>query len=300
MAQAHGYKSRAYRQALSSLGRSVALASGHCVFFARPIAGTSRDDLMGPYPFLSTDTWPAALDELAQFSGPFVALSFVTDPFCPIKLDDLRARFEVARVLNEQYIVDLGAPSSPTRHHRRKLGASRPGLALVMRTPDAEDAAAFEGLYSTLVRRKLIRDFRAFDTACLRAQVLVPGALIVEARLDGEVAGMDLYYLDGDHAHAHLSAYSEIGYTRSVSYPMMAFAIAELAAHATKLNLGGAPAIGGDGIRHFKCGWTRTTLPSHFCGRVLDRAAYRSLAGGDPDPHGFFPAYRSRDFASRE
>jgi hypothetical protein len=300
VAEPQGYKSTAYRQALSGLGRAVAFGSGHGFLIARPIAATGFEDLIGPYPFLSTDEWPAVLDALGAFSGPFVALSFVADPFCPLALNDFRARFDVARVLNEQYIVDLREAQSPSRHHRKKLRSARSGLTMALRAPEAEDAAKFEGLYATLVGRKLIRDFRAFDGEALRAQVQVPGAMIVEARIDDALAGMDLYYLDGDHAHAHLSAYSEVGYAQSVSYPMMAYAIAELAAYAKKLNLGGAPSMGGDGIRHFKSGWTTTTRPSFLCGRVLDRVAYRSLVGGPLDPSEYFPAYRLGEFTRRD
>lgn len=292
-----GYRSSAYLGALSCLGRAVVLEGSGTALIARAVPGTGREDLMGPYPFLSADDWPNVLAKLERVSGNYVALSFVTDPFCPMSLDDLSDRFDVARVMNDQYIVDLTAPSTPSRHHRRKLRMGREGLTLDLRVPTREDAAAFESLYATLVDRKNICDFRAFDRESLLAQVLAPGALIVEARLDGLLAGMDLYYVDGAHAHAHLSAYADVGYALSVSYPMMAFAIEALGDYANALNLGGAPAAGGDGIRHFKKGWSQATRPSFLCGRILDQKGYARIAGSSFDPQSYFPAYRAGEFS---
>ncbi|WP_372886495.1 GNAT family N-acetyltransferase [Shimia sp.] len=300
--QARGYRSPAYLAALAGLGRPVTLAGGAAALIARPIPGSARADLMGPYPFLSSDDWPALLAALAEDrtedGGDYVTLGFVTDPFCPLPLDAFARRFDIARVLNDQYIVDLAAPPAPSRHHRRQLRRPRPGLTLALRAPTAADAAAFADLYASLVARKAIRDFRAFDRASLIAQAQVPGALIVEARIGGRLAGIDLYYVDGPRAHAHLSAYDALGYGMAVSYPMMEFAIRALAAHARVLNLGGAPATGGAGIGHFKRGWTGSTRPSFFCGRVLDPAAYARLAGAAFAPGGHFPAYRSGEFAA--
>lgn len=294
---AQGYQSSAYLKALSCLGRPFPLEGSSAALIARQVPDTEREDLMGPYPFLTADDWPNVLDTLEKVAGDYVALSFVTDPFCPVGLDDLSARFDVARVMNDQYIVDLTAPLTPSRHHRKKLRMVREGLTLDLRLPTPEDAEAFVRLYANLVDRKTIDDFRAFDQESLFAQVLAPGALIVEARLGGLLAGMDLYYVDGEHAHAHLSAYADVGYALSVSYPMMAFAINALGDYANALNLGGAPASGGDGIRHFKKGWSNATRPSFLCGRVLDPKGYAQIAGCPFDPQSYFPAYRAREFS---
>lgn len=308
--QGRGYRSSAYLGALSGLGQLLpprgdrAGEARRPGLIARPVPGSGRQDLMGPYPFLSSDDWPGLLDQLAgdmagDMAGNYVALSFVTDPFCPLPLDAFARRLDVARQMQAHYIIDLAAPPAPSRHHRRQLRRERPGLHLDLRPPTPADAAAFADLYAGLVARKKIKDFRAFDRASLMAQVLIPGALIVEARQNGRLAGIDLYYVDGAQAHAHLSAYADLGYALAVSYPMMGFAITALGRHARALNLGGAPARGGAGIAHFKRGWTATTRPSFLCGRVLDHRAYAEIAGSRFDPDGYFPAYRAAEFAPR-
>lgn len=264
---------------------------------------------MGLYPVFSCTDWDAlgpAITSLkktnsAETEPVFrpVSLTLVTDPFCPLGSDGLGAIFDLCHPLGDHWLIDLGRPLMPSKHHRKKL--RRAGPARIEAAPaDPALGPAFADLYAELARKKGIRDMRRFDAESLAAQVAVPGAHLVTARDEtGALIGADLYYLDGEVAHAHLSAYAARGYDRSVSYPMIAAAHEYFATRASWINLGGAPASDagtGGGIGHFKRGWTEQTRPTFLCGAVLDRAAYDTLTRTRAPDTDWFPAYRAGEF----
>lgn len=309
-----GYRSAAYARALAAHGRALPLGDTGGFVIARDVPGLGhgpdRTDLMGPYPLLCCRDWDRlgpALDALRGGRGDgleaYVTLTFVTDPFCSLPPDRLAAMFDLCRPLHDHFLIDLRAPAQPSRHHRRKLrrAAQAGPLRIVAEQPGPEMLDDWAGLYDVLVARKVIGDLRAFDRDSFAHQLAVPGARIVTA-WDGDVLlGADLYYIDGDVAYAHLSAYAEAGYARSVSYPMMAHAIdmfrSDPGSPIRWINLGGVPAseAAGGGIGHFKRGWTGLTRPSHLCGLILDRQAYAALCPAGPQS-GYFPAYRAGEF----
>ncbi len=290
---APGYRSADYAAAVAASGRPIALGAtgGHLI--ERPIPGTELTDLTGPYPLLCCTDWTHLPDAVSALAGPHVSLTLVTDPFCPLPLDTLSRLFPLCRPLHDHYLIDVNAPLVLSRGHRRAL--RKPCPAQITATPAGiADLADWMQLYAVLVARKQITDRRAFDADSFRRQLTVPGAWLVTARDGDRLLGADLYYVDGPVAYAHLSAYSDAGYALAISYPMMAFAVAHFAGKVGWINLGGAPAQGGEGVRSFKQGWTTLTRPSHLCGRILDPASYAALAAGiDTD---FFPAYRSTEF----
>lgn len=294
-----GYRSAAYAAALSGLGRPVPLGDTGGFLIERTIPGTPYRDLMGPYPLFCCGNWDALEPAIATLGAAYVTLTLVTDPFCPLPPERLAGLFPHVRPLHDHYLIDLAAPPVLSRHHRRKLRQSDPAIRIEAAPADAGDLAAWTRLYSVLIARKGITDLRRFDEDSFRHQLSVPGTHIVTAWDGPELLGADIYYLDGDVAWAHLSAYAEAGYARSVSYPMMAHAIDHFRPLARWIGLGGAPAVSaadtGGGIAHFKGGWTPVTRPSHLCGLILDPAAYAALCPDD-DAGDYFPAYRRLDF----
>lgn len=304
-----GYRAAAYAAALAVIGRSRPLGGTGGHVLERAIPDCDRTDLMGPYPIFSCTGWAAlgpavaALKEAGSaetepVSRP-LSLTLVTDPVCPLTPDDLGAIFDLCRPLGDHYMIDLGQPAAPSKHHRKKL--RRAGPARIEAGPaDPGLGPAFAALYAGLAEKKGIRDLRRFDAESLAAQLAVPGAHLVTA-WDGGAAliGADLYYLDGEVAHAHLSAYGAEGYARSVSYPMMAAAQEYFAPRAAFINLGGVPAgeaAAGGGVGHFKRGWTALTRPTYLCGAILDRAAYDRLSAARAPGTAWFPAYRAGEF----
>jgi len=299
-----GYGSAAYVAALGYPALPLGATGGHLCVRAIGTTGQSPSgltDLAGPYPVLSCTDWGALAMAVEGLPQGHVSLVFVTDPACPLPEAALRRLFPVCRHLHDHWLIDLDRPLVPSKHHRKKLRLARPGVTIAAGPAQAGDGAAFAGLYAHLVDRKGIRDARAFSAASLAAQAELPGAHLVTAHLDGVLVGADLYYLAGGRAYAHLSAYAPEGYARAVSYPMMAAAVAYFAGRANVIDLGGAPpGAAGEGMAHFKRGWTGVTAPAFLCGRVLDPVAYARLAPGTDgvaDPDGWFPAYRRGEFS---
>ena len=294
--QPSGYRSQAYALALADVGQPLTFGSTGGFLLERSIPGTQKQDLMGPYPLFCCDDWGvlgAALDAL----GPrHVSVTLVTDPFCPIMAEGLADLFPICRPLHDHFVIDLAAPLTLSRHHRRKLRHAG-SLRLASGPAEVSLAADWVRLYEVLVARKNIRDLRGFSAEALRSQLQVPGAHLVTAWDNEEMVGADLYLLDGEVAYAHLSAYSDKGYDLSASYPMMELAIGYFRDRGARfIDLGGAPAAGNSGLLDFKSGWTHLTLPSYLCGRVLDPVAYRDLCPSGADGSGYFPGYRRGEF----
>jgi len=297
--QPPGYRSAAYASALIGLGRPVPLGETGGFLIERTIPGTPYKDLMGPYPLFCCSNWDALEPALAALGTAHVTLTLVTDPFCPLPPERLAEIFLRCHPLHDHYLIDLAAPPALSRHHRRKLRQADPSIRIKAAPAAARDLAAWMRLYTNLIARKGITDLRRFDEDSFRHQHLVPGTHVVTAWDEDEILGADIYYLDGDVAWAHLSAYAEAGYDRSVSYPMMAHAMDHFRPRARWIGLGGAPTVAacdtGGGIAHFKGGWTSVTRQSHLCGVIFDVAAYAELCS-DSSEDDYFPPYRLLDF----
>lgn len=286
-----GYASAAYVRALGQTPLPLGATGGHLI--ARTFLDQS--DLTGPYPVFSCRAWHNLAEAVETLPRGPVTLTLVADAFNALGEAGLAAIFPLCRRLHDHWVIDLASPPALSRHHAGKLRRAAP-LRIEAGPADPAFGPAWAGLYANLVDRKDIRDARAFSAQSLTAQLSVPGAHLLTGWQDDTLLGADLYYLDGDRAYAHLSAYAPEGYARSVSYPMLAAALDYLKPMASVLNLGGAPAgPAGRGIAAFKAGWTSMTLPSHLCGKVLDPAAYDRLAP-ESDPDGYFPAYRAGEF----
>jgi hypothetical protein len=288
-----GYASAAYVRALGQVPVPLGATGGHLI--ERPIVGTDLTDLTGPYPLFTCGDWSALAPAIAALSPGPVTLTLVIDPFSPFSAEELAAIFPICRKLHDHWVIDITQPLAPSKHHRRKL-REYPAPRIEAGPADPTFGPAWAGLYAHLIDKKDIQDARAFSAESLGAQLAVPGAHLVTAWEGATLLGADLYYLDRGRAFAHLSAYAPEGYARSVSYPMLAAAVDYLRPLADVIDLGGAAAgAAGQGMAHFKAGWTGQTRPSQLCGKVLDPAAYARLAPG-ADPDGFFPAYRAGEF----
>lgn len=290
-----GYQSRSYAEALWTIGRAEPLGDtgGHVLI--RDIVGSDRNDLAGPYPILACADWQVIGEALCAPPGNPVSLTIVTDPFCTLSAERLAGLFDVCRPFHDHWLIDLAAPLVTSRHHSRKLrqaGGSR--IEVVPANPAL--ARRFAELYAHLVARKGIADLRTFETESLVAQLAVPGALLVTAWEGETLLGTDVYYQEGRIVRAHLSAYAPEGYSRAISYPMMAAAVDYFRPLADFIDLGGAPAVKGDGVRHFKQGWTALSRASYLCGRIFDHRAYAALSPACYTD--WFPAYRAGEYVS--
>ena len=108
---------------------------------------------------------------------------------------------------------------------------------------------------------------------------------------------MTLWYEQDDVAYYHLAAYSDAGYEHRAAFALFSAALAHFRGRVDWLALGagaGAAATDDDGLARFKRGWATGTRTAYLCGRVLDPARYRALAGaGAGMAAAYFPAYRA-------
>lgn len=267
----------------------------------RDIGQTGRRDGVGCYPVFSCSRPEALADDLAALPEGLVALTLVPDPLLDFRPDRLQQQFPIVRSLGEHYIVDLEAPSRrASSHHRRMVrkAAAYP-IEIRIETDPSTFLDHWVALYEVLIEQARIEKLRRFSPAIFAAMLKVPGTLLFTAWEGADLLGADWYLVDADRVYAHLSAYSLKGYARSVSYPMMDAALAYFTSRARVLDLGGVPtlAASGNGLAHFKAGWSTGRLPAYLCGVDLHREAYLALSQGrPPSADEFFPHYRVGDY----
>ncbi len=116
---------------------------------------------------------------------------------------------------------------------------------------------------------------------------------------------MQLWYVQGDVAYSHLTAFSDAAYQQRSSYGLYwgatDFWRREFAGRLRWLNLGagaGTSSNATDGLTEFKRSWSTETRPAYFCGRILNRTRYEELARErGPAETNYFPAYRAGELA---
>ena len=73
-------------------------------------------------------------------------------------------------------------------------------------------------LYSHLSERHAIRGMARFSPASFRQQLRVPGIVAYRATVNGETAGMILWYVADAVAYYHLGAFNSLGYESRAAF----------------------------------------------------------------------------------
>lgn len=300
------YASAAYARCLGHVGEPVELERSGLTLIARPIAGTPRRDLVGPYPLLPVED-PAALvadlDALARGDDPPVTFVAVTEPLLTRDTALLRTLFgERARPFKRHFLVDprLDEEQRVSKHHAKELRRAR-RFARFERVDAERGAEDWVRLYAGLVEKLGLGGASAFPAASLAAQLELDGALGVRAiEEDGRVTAFALVLRDGPFAWYHLAAQDEVGRKHQAGYGALAEALRLLADEGVELvDLGAAAGLeedASDGLAMFKAGFAGTATgdaraEAWLIGRVLDADAYAELSAGHETA--FFPAYRA-------
>ncbi|MEQ1832955.1 MAG: GNAT family N-acetyltransferase [Candidatus Eisenbacteria bacterium] len=303
MSTGKGYASVAYAHTCAHLGTPRTLSRSGVTLLVRTLdLPFAAADACAPYPLLRTHDWRAlaadlaATDDLLSFVG-------VIDPLATPAPGTLDAVFPEHLAGFKTHAVAHLDPRAPLAHvhpeHRRKARRAARRLALEVAADPASHAADWVRLYSGLRLRHGFRGAADFPPAALAAQLALPGMLAVLGRERGDVVSMSLWFVDGDVAHYHLGASDARGYAAQGSYGTFALAFETLAARGVEwVGLGGAAGDHdrADGLARFKHGWATGERTAWLGGRVLDRAGYARLAGGEHEHH-YFPAYRARQAA---
>jgi len=251
---------------------------------------------MGCYPLFCCGDWNALPRDLASLDG-LVSLTLVTDPFADADVESLSDLFDFVRLFKHHHVAEASrvAAVPTTRHHRRNVRRARRAVEVEECDPTAH-LDEFVELYGVLRRRHRISGISAFSREAIERQLHVPGIVGFRATAGRALAGIHLWYVDGEVAFGHLGATNALGYATMASYALYAFAIERLSTRVRWLDLGAAPSVDrpdrSRGLDEFKRGFATTTRPVFLCGKIFDRKLYDQLAGPH-DVRAYFPAYRA-------
>jgi len=304
--EATGYLHPLYCQSLQEFGTPRFLQKSRGWILERPIPNSEHTDAMGCYPLFACRDWSRLSADLETIGNSLVSLALVTDPFGEYDLAYLQECFpDLVIPFKDHFVVDLSRqPDTFVHpHHRRNaLKASRK-----VRVEHCLDPLLFReewtALYASLVERHAIKGITAFSRESFASQLSVPGIVMLRAVEKDTTVGTLLWYEHGTRAYYHLGAYNSRGYELGASFALFEYALQYFAGRRLRwLNLGGGAGVGGageQGLSRFKRGWSTGVRTAYFCGRILDREAYRKICdnkGLVPLTH-YFPAYRVGEFS---
>jgi hypothetical protein len=301
-----GYHSAEYARSLAEFGEPVELPGCGGWLLERAIPAAGRHDAMSCYPLFTCADWSRLGADLDALGDRLVSVALVADPFTPLSTVELRDCFDVVRPFKEHHVVELAGPveAGVSKHHRYY---ARKALRRLRVEPAADPAAHLDewtDLYARLAARHGLGGIKAFSRGAFAAQLAVPGLVMLRA-LEGDVAvGAHLWLVQGGVAYSHLAAFDDAGYALGAAYALYWEALRlfgeTMPDRVRWVDLGAGAGTSGDaddGLTAFKRGWTATTRTKHFCGRILDAAAYRSLAAARGAlASDYFPAYRLGEF----
>lgn len=296
-----GYADEQYAISLSEWGTPRQLRNSEGWVLEREIPDTYCKDLMGCYPLFSCSSWEKIEIDLAKFKRDIVTLSLVLNPFLSHNSIELKRLFPDCHMhFKDHFIVDLRRPleSSVSSHHRYYARKAMREFEISYETEHSYLLENWMELYARLIERHGIKGLRTFSKQAFDIQLRMPGLNAVVATIHGDVAGIQLWLRESQNVFHHLSAYSDEGYRKRVSYALLWAALKhEQEQGATYADLGGGSGLQSvdDGLTAFKRGWATETMPVFFCGRIFDQDTYDSLSI-NIEPNGFFPAYRQGEF----
>jgi hypothetical protein len=297
-----GYRHPSYAASLAEFGEPRQLPSSGGWILIREVPGHTERDAMGCYPLFACENWAALGEDLDALAGAVVSLALVPDPFGDFESTDLEDWFSIVRPFKQRYVVDLASDieSFVSQHHRRNARRALERVTVERCAEPQEWLDTWDSLYGMLVQRHGLRGIHAFSRAAFAEQLAVPGLAMFRAENEDGVVAMTLWYVHGDVAHYHLGATTSEGYDARANFALFWRAIETFAADGVRtLDLGGGAGVGGgqDGLTRFKEGWSTGTVPSYFCGKILDPPAYDQLSTEGSAEGDYFPAYRRGEFA---
>jgi GNAT acetyltransferase-like protein len=292
-----GYASAEYAASLAEFGAPRHLPRCDGWILERPIGENAHRDAMGPYPMFFCRDWTALGNDLADLAERLVSVVLVPEPFAAAGVDTLRGAFEHVVHFKDHYVADLEQTldSFVSKSHRTRARRALRTLDVAVCEQPSNRLDDWMRLFANLTQRHSITGLRAFSREAFEAQLKVPGLVMFEATKDGDVVGLDLWYVQGDVAYGHLAAFSDAGYELGASYATKWTMLQHFVGAVRWVDLAGTAGAHAtdDGLAAFKAGWSTGTKPVYLCGRVLQPAIYAELSrergAGDTT---YFPAYR--------
>ena len=299
---APGYAGQAYADSLAEFGQPVSLPRSGGYLLKRRIPGSGDADAMGCYPLFFCNAWSRLGEDLGALENEIVSVSLVADPFGDYTPADLEAVFDCVLPYKEHYLVDLDQPleETGTKQQRRQALKALQGIRVEVCNDPPRFAGEWDRLYDNLRRRYDIQGIRSFSMHAFEAQLKIPGMVVLQAFHGETLVGAQLYFVQGDVVHCHLGAVTAEGYDTGAFYAMDYASFDYFAGRGRWLDLGGGAGIctsQQDGLSQYKQRWSSATRPVYFCGRIINRERYETLAQRINAPNtSYFPSYRAGEF----
>jgi hypothetical protein len=299
-----GYAHPKYADSLAEFGVPRRLPQCKGWILQRKIPGFPYHDGMGCYPLFACRNWSRLHADLDDLGSELVSLALVADPFGEYDVAYLQQCFDKMILFKDHLVTDLAYPVEDivSAHHRYYARKALREVLIEEYQDPTQLIDEWVTLYAALIERHAITGIRAFSRESFAKQLSVPGIVAFRAIYQGATIGVHLWYLQGQVGYSHLEAVSPIGYRLSVAYALHWFALDWFCNHQVVrwLDLGagaGSDNKGTDGLSQFKQGWSNSTRPVYFCGRIFDHERYREiLETKDISVTDYFPAYREGEF----
>jgi hypothetical protein len=294
-----GYSHPLYAASLAEFGKPRELSRSGGWILEREVPGFSDHDAMGCYPIFSANNWASLKEDLADIGHCLVSVALVADPFGDYASADLRQAFDTVVAFKEHYAIDFSKSLRISDHHSYYSRRARAEVAIEVGPPPGGFAVEWSGLYDSLVRRHKLKGIKAFSDMSFDMQMRVPGMVVFRAIKNGSLVGAHLWFVKQNVAYSHLAASSEQGYKLNCSYAIHSAVVEYFRSKVQYVDLGAGAgtATQSDGLSRFKSGWSNSTRPAYFCGRVLNPERYETLARiACRQETSYFPAYRNGEF----
>ncbi len=255
---------------------------------------------MGSYPIFAASDWSGLSKDLSEIGPSLVSVALVADPFGEYFPRELSSWFDRVDAFKEHYVVDFSKPLLISKHHRYYYRRAAGDVTVDVGPPVDGFAAQWSELYDSLVRRHQLKGIKAFSRASFEIQLKVPGMVVFRARKNGELLGAHLWYQQQNVAYSHLAASTEQGYKLNCSYAIYSAVVEYFRSKVQWIDLGAGAGITArqDGLSRFKAGWSNSTRPAYFCGRILNPERYDALTRVlYSNNTNYFPAYRGGELS---
>lgn len=297
-----GYLHPLYAESFAEIGTPVYLPRSGGWLVRRAIPGTPYDDAMGTYPMFFCENWAALIEDIEALKDVLVSLLLVISPLSNFPTADFQDYFEICKPYKDHFILDLSSPlrGSISDNKRKLARRALHRLEVHLDTAPSKYLDEWDQLYACLIRRHNIQGLRAFSRQSFAHQLAIPNTHYFRVLQQGRCVGGNLYYVQGDTAYAHLSAFTDEGYAAGAPYAVKWAAIRYFSRFLKWVNFGGGTAGSKDprnGLELFKQGWSNITKQAYLCGKILNPGVYAELRekSGSQDS-AWFPAYRAGEF----
>jgi hypothetical protein len=296
-----GYLHPAYAQSFSEIGDPLFLPKSKGWLIKRQIPNTEFFDAMGPYPLFLCKNWDLLLSDLELLKNELICVSLVIPPLTSFP-DSFCQQFDICRPYKDHYLLDLSIPLNKTisKSRRKDVRKVSKNLRVELDKPPNINLDEWTFLYSNLVRRHKITGIRSFSEFSFKKQISIPETHFFRVTIDGILIGGNLFFTQGDIVYAHLSAFTDEGYDLGAPYVVKWVAINYFFEHFKWINFGGSTSNNQKnttGLDIFKKGWSSQTMPSFFCGKILNKNKYYEIMKNTPNSNEkWFPAYRYGEF----